>query len=65
VVSGTMARIFFGSGDLVTGHWFDVLALLLLMAVAVGFYQALHEAGAVLRIAVAALVTGIIFSLFQ
>ncbi len=65
VVSGIVARIFFGFGDLVTGHWFDVLFLVLLMPAALGFYQALHEAGAVLRIAVAAFVAGIIFILFH
>ncbi len=65
VVSGIMARIFFGSGDLVTGHWFDFLYGLLCMPAALGFYRALDEAGAVLRIALAAFVTGIIFSLFH
>ena len=65
VVSGTMARISFSSGDLVTGHWFDVLALLLLMAAALGFHQALRQAGPLLRIAVVAFVAGIIFSLFH
>ncbi len=65
VVSGIVARIFFGLGDLLTGHWFDVLALLLLMAAALGFYQALHEAGDVLWIAVVAFFTGIIFLLFH
>ncbi len=44
VVSGIMARIFFGLGDLVTGRWFDVLYLLLGMPAALGFFQALHEA---------------------
>ena len=65
VVSAIVARIFFGFGDIVTGHWFDVLALLLLMAAALGFYQALHEAGAVLWIAVVAFFTGVIFLLFH
>ena len=65
VVSGIVARIFFGLGDLLTGHWFDVLSLLLLMAAALGFYQALHEAGAVLWIAVVAIFTGVIFLLFH
>ncbi len=65
VVSGIMARIFFGSGDLLTGHWFDFLYLLLGMPAALGFYQALHEAGALVRIAVAAFVTGITFLLFH
>ena len=63
VVSGIMGRIFFGFEDIVTGHWFDFLGLLLLMVAALGFYQALHEAGAVLRIAVVAFVAGIIFVL--
>ncbi len=73
VVSGIMARISFGNAwlasrgvdTLVTGHWFDVLALLLAMAAALGFYQALHEAGAVLWIAVVAFFTGVIFLLFH
>ena len=65
VVSAIVARIFFGLGDLLTGHWFDVLALLLLLAAALGFYQALHEAGAVLWIAVVAFFTGVIFLLFH
>ena len=65
VVSGVVARIFFGSGDIVTGHVFDVLALLLFIAVALGLYQALHEAGATLQIAVVAILTGIIFLLFH
>ncbi len=65
VVSGIVARIFFGLGDLLTGHWFDVLSLLLAMAAALGFYQALHEAGAVLWIAVVAFFTGVIFLLFH
>ncbi len=37
VVSGIVARIFFGLGDLLTGHWFDVLALVLSMAAALGW----------------------------
>ena len=65
VVSGIVARIFFRSGDLLTGHWFDVLSLLLVMAAALGFYQALREAGAVLWIAVVAFFTGVIFLLFH
>ncbi len=73
VVSGIIARIVFGNAwlasrgvdTLITGHWFDVLYLLLGMVAALGFYQALHEAGAVLRIAVVAFFTGIIFSLFH
>ena len=36
VVSGIVARIFFRSGDLLTGHWFDVLSLLLIMSAALG-----------------------------
>ncbi len=71
VVSGIIARIVFGNAwlasrgvdTLITGHWFDVLYLLLVMAAALGFYQALHEAGTVLRIAVVASLTGIIFLL--
>ena len=63
VVSGILARIFFGSGDLVTGHWFDVVSILLLMGATLGFYQALREAGDMLRIAVVASLTGIIFLL--
>ena len=54
VVSGILARIVFGNAwlasrgvdTLVTGHWFDVLALLLAMPAALGFYRALDEAGA-------------------
>ncbi len=65
VVSGIVARIFFGLGDLLTGHWFDVLSLLLAMAAALGFYQALHKAGAVLWIAVVAFFTGVICLLFH
>ncbi len=65
VVSGIVARIFFGFGDLVTGHWFDVLALLLSMAAVLGFYQALRQAGPLLLIAVVAFLTGIIFILFH
>ena len=65
VVSAIVARIFFGFGDIVTGHWFDVLSLLLFMAAALGFYQALHVAGAVLWIAVVAFFTGVIFLLFH
>ncbi len=73
VVSGIMARIVFGNAwlasrgvdTLITGHWFDVLALLLSMPAALGFYRALDEASAVLRIAVTAFVTGTIFLLFH
>ena len=72
VVSITMARIVFGNAWLtsrgvetfIIGHWFYVLALLLAMAAALGFYQALHKAGAVLWIAVVAILTGFIFLLF-
>ncbi len=68
-----MARISFGNAwlqsrgveTLIIGHWFDVLALLLAMAAVLGFYQALHEARAVLRIAVVAFFIGIIFLLFH
>ena len=63
VVSAIVARIFFGFGDIVTGHWFDVLALLLSMAAVLGFYQALRQAGPLLLIAVVAFLTGIIFVL--
>ena len=65
VVSGIMGRIFFGSGDLVAGHWFDSLYALLGIPVVWGFYHALHGEGAVLRIAATAFVTGIIFSIFH
>ena len=72
VVSGIVARIVYGNEWLaargvetfIIGHWFDVLALLLAMAAALGFYQALHKAGAVLWIAVVAILTGVIFLLF-
>ncbi len=71
VLSGIVARIFFGNAwlasrgvdTLITGHWFDVLSLLLLMAATLGFYQALREAGSVLWIAVVACITGAIFLL--
>ena len=65
VVSGIVARIFFGLGDLLTGHWFDVLALVLSMAAALGVYQALRQAGPLLWIAVVAFLTGVIFLLFH
>ena len=65
VVSAIVARIFFGFGDIVTGHWFDVLALLLNMAAVLGFYQALRQAGPLLLIAVVAFLTGVIFLLFH
>ncbi len=63
VVSAIVARIFFGFGDIVTGHWFDVLALLLNMVAVLGFYQALRQAGPLLWIAVVAFLTGVIFVL--
>ena len=71
VVSGILARIFFGNAwlasrgvdTLITGHWFDVVSVLLLMGATLGFYQALREAGDILRIAVVAIFTGIIFLL--
>ena len=73
VVSGTMARIAFGNewlasrgvDTLITGHWFDVLGLLLFMPAALGFYWALRQAGPLLWIAVVAFLTGIIFLLFH
>ncbi len=65
VVSAIVARIFFGLGDLLTGHGFDVLALVLSMAAALGFYQALRQAGPLLWIAVVAFLTGVIFLLFH
>ncbi len=37
VVSGIVARIFFGNDDLLTGHWFDVLSLVLTMAAVLAF----------------------------
>jgi len=61
VVSAIVARIIFGFGDIVTGHWFDVLGLLLFMAAVLGFYQALRQAGPLLLIAVVAFLTGILF----
>ncbi len=71
VVSGIMARIIFGNAwlasrgvdTIITGHWFDVPALLLYMAAVLGFYQALRKAGPLLLIAVVAYLTGIIFVL--
>ncbi len=73
VVSGIMARIFFGNAwlasrgvdTLLTGHWFDVLSLLLLIPAALGFYQALRQAGPLPLIAVVAIVAGAIFLLFH
>ncbi len=64
-VSAIVARIFFRFGDIVTGHWFDVLALVLTMAAALGFYQALRQAGPLLWIAVVAFLTGVIFGLLR
>ena len=71
VVSGIVARISFGNAwlasrgveTLIIGHWFDVLALLLMMAAVLGFYLALRQAGPLLWIAVVAFLTGIIFLL--
>ncbi len=63
VVSAIVARIFFGFGDIVTGHWFDILFPVLTMAAVLGFYQALRQAGPLLLIAVVAFLTGIIFVL--
>ncbi len=66
VVSGTMARIVFGNewlksrgvDTLITGHWFDVLAVVLIMPAALGYYQALRQAGPLPLIAVVASLTG-------
>ena len=65
VVSAIVARIFFGFGDIVTGHWFDALSCLLLIPAALGFYQALRQAGPLPLIAVVAILTGVIFLLFH
>jgi len=65
VVSAIVARIFFGFGDIVTGHWFDVLGGLLLIPAALGFYQALRQAGPLPLIAVVAFLTGVIFLFFH
>ncbi len=65
VVSGIVARIFFGFEDIVTGHWFDALSCLLLIPAALGFYQALRQAGPLPLIAVVAILTGVIFLLFH
>ena len=73
VVSGIMGRISFGNAwlasrgvdTLITGHWFDGLALVLIMAAALGFYQALRQAGPLPLIAVVAFLTGVIFLLFH
>ena len=63
LVSAIVARIFFDSGDIVTGHWFDVLAIVLNMAAVLGFYQALRKAGPLLLIGVVAFHTGFLFLL--
>ena len=71
VVSGTMGRISFGNAwlasrgldTLIIGHWFDAMALVLIMAAALGFFQALRQAGPLLWIAVVAFLTGVIFVL--
>ena len=73
VVSGTMARIAFGNAwlksrgvdTIITGHWFDVLAVVLLIPAALGFYRALRQAGPLPLIAVVAFLTGEIFLLFH
>ncbi|MCH7886643.1 MAG: hypothetical protein IIA58_01605 [Candidatus Marinimicrobia bacterium] len=73
VVSGTMARIAFGNewlksrgvDTLITGHWFDVLGVLLFMVAALGFYRALRQAGPLPLIAVVASLTGGIFLFFH
>jgi len=70
-VSGTMGRISFGNAwlasrgvdTLITGHWFDALAGVLLIPAALGFYRALRQAGPLLLIAVVAFLTGGIFLL--
>ncbi len=71
VVSGTMARIAFGNAwlksrgvdTLITGHWFDALALLLLIPFALGFYQALRQAEPLVWISVVVFITGASFVL--
>ena len=71
VVSGIMGRISFGNewlasrglDTLIIGHWFDALALVLIMPAALGFFQALRQAGPLLWIAVVAFLTGVIFVL--
>ena len=65
VVSAIVARIFFGFGDIVTGHWFDALYGLLLIPATLGFYRALRQAGPLPLIAVVAFLTGVIFLLFH
>ena len=50
---------------LITGHWFDALGGLLLIPAALGFYQALRQAGPLPLIAVVAFLTGVIFLLFH
>ena len=73
VVSATMARIAFGNewlksrgvDTLITGHWFDVLGVLLFMVAALGFYRALRQTGPLPLIAVVASLTGGIFLFFH
>ena len=73
VVSATMARIAFGNewlksrgvDTLITGHWFDVLGVLLFMVAALGFYRALRQTGPLPLIAVVAFLTGGIFLFFH
>ncbi len=66
VASGIMARIYFDSGDLVAGHWFDLLFGLFGLPAALGIYHFMHKAaGTAVLIAVTAFVTGIILSLFH
>ena len=66
VASGIMARFFFGSGDLVMGHWFDLLAGLFSIPAALGFYQLLRREGNVmLTLGLASFVVGIMGSLFH
>ena len=73
VVSGTMGRIVFGNvwlksrgmDTLITGHWFDILAVVLMMPATLGFYRALRQAGPLPLIAVVAFLTGVIFLFFH
>ena len=73
VVSGTMGRIAFGNewlqsrgvDTLIPGHWFDTLAVVLIMPAALGFYRALRQAGRLPLIAVVATLTGGIFLVFH
>ena len=74
VVSGIMARIFFGNAwlasrgvdTLVTGHWFDLLFGLFGLPAALGIYHFMHKAaGTAVLIAVTAFVIGITFLLFH